>query len=219
MAPTVLGMQIIHCDETASWLPLSSPSVAGSGGGGGGGVVLAWLFSESTSLHHQAVRTRWGWLFFCCCRRFCVFFKMRLGDARANTDGLHDCSLLLERLQRSTSRRNGRIWQKERRSPIYPPMNLSSSVRKSAANAVISFKHYYETSHLQQWSRHHRPSGSSSQPVWANTGSFSGRWHNRSKLTGAQQAHEATWRDRVPSCLSLIRVYQLCWFQNNGFGT
>lgn len=55
---------------------------------------------------------------------------MRLGDASANTDGLHDCSLLLERLQRSTSRRNGRIWQKERRSPIYPPMNLSNSVRK-----------------------------------------------------------------------------------------
>lgn len=208
-----MGMWIIHCDETASWLALSSPSVAGSECGGGGGVVLDWLISENTSPRRGLAEG----VFFVFYVAFVSFFKCDWGmqvlilmDCMIVVFCLSDCNAPLHAETVEFGSKSGALQ--------YIPQWIWAIVwEKSVASAAISFIHYYESSRLQQWSRHHRQSGPYSQPAWGSTRGFTGRGHFRSELIGAQQAREATSRDHVTSWLSLIRVYQLCRFQNQWF--
>lgn len=139
-----MGMWIIHCDETASWLPLSSPAVAGSECGG---VVLAWLISENTSPRRGLAEG----VFLCC---FCVFFFKC--DWGMQVLILMDCMIVVFRLSDCNAPLHAETLEFGRKSGAlqYIPQWIWAIVwEKSVASAVISFIHYYETSRLQQWSR------------------------------------------------------------------
>lgn len=173
-----MGMWIIHCDETASWLPLSSKC---------GGVVLAWLISENTSPRRGLAEG----LFFLCC--FCVFlFKCDGGGMQVLI--LMDCMIVVFRLSDRNAPLHAEtleIWQKERRSPIYPPMNLSNSVRKicgKRSDFIYSLLWNLPPPTVEPTTIDR--AGPYSRPARGGTRGFTGRGHFRSELIGARQLQE-----------------------------
>lgn len=120
-----------------------------------------WMRRRCISLtdqreHKSTSRARWGCFFMLF---LCLFFKCDWG---MQVLILMDCMIVVFRLSDCNAPLHAETLEFGRKSGAlqYIPQWIWAIVwEKSVASTVISFIHYYETSRLQQWSRHHRQSG------------------------------------------------------------